>query len=153
MAPGHYPIMVVHTSARWSILNIYRKLMIRGIELESSVLILVKSLLASATGGAMEIEFAAGFGMRMTGLIDAKTLAAIVGSLADAQPQSCPFCQSVCRRHDTTKEPAYHQEPGMKPAFIDYPVPSAWLVLLAQQTMDTSTSPSLRRISMEILSS
>jgi len=58
--------------------------MIRGIKLESSVLVLVKNLLASATGGAMEIEFAAGFGMRMTGVIDAKTLAAIVVSLADA---------------------------------------------------------------------
>ncbi len=40
-----------------------------------------------AGGGAIEIEFAAGAGMRITGTVDAATLKAAVTALADGRPR------------------------------------------------------------------
>ena len=42
---------------------------------------------APASGGAIEIEFAAGARMRITGTVDAATLKAAVAALADGQPR------------------------------------------------------------------
>jgi len=41
----------------------------------------------SASGGAIEIEFAAGVRMRITGAVDAVTLTAAVAALADGRPR------------------------------------------------------------------
>jgi len=41
----------------------------------------------SASGGAIEIEFAAGVRMRITGAVDAATLKAAVAALADGRPR------------------------------------------------------------------
>ena len=41
----------------------------------------------STNGGAIEIEFAAGVRMRITGAVDAVTLAAAVAALADGRPR------------------------------------------------------------------
>jgi transposase len=41
----------------------------------------------SAGGGAIEIEFAAGTRMRITGAVDAATLRAAVAALADGRPR------------------------------------------------------------------
>jgi transposase len=42
---------------------------------------------SSASGGAIEIEFAAGVRMRITGAVDAATLTAAVAALADGRPR------------------------------------------------------------------
>ena len=42
---------------------------------------------APAGGGAIEIEFAAGARMRITGTVDAATLKAAVAALADGRPR------------------------------------------------------------------
>jgi transposase len=41
----------------------------------------------SGTYGAIEIEFAAGARMRITGAVDAATLTAVVAALTDGQPR------------------------------------------------------------------
>ncbi|WP_247333993.1 hypothetical protein [Bradyrhizobium sp. 147] len=41
----------------------------------------------SSSGGSIEIEFAAGARMRITGTVDAATLKAAVAALADGRPR------------------------------------------------------------------
>jgi transposase len=41
----------------------------------------------ASSGGAIEIEFAAGVRMRITGAVDAATLKAVVAALADGRPR------------------------------------------------------------------
>jgi hypothetical protein len=44
-----------------------------------------------ARDGGIEIEFAAGARMRITGAVDAATLKAAVAALADGRPRGSPF--------------------------------------------------------------
>ncbi|MCP1838476.1 hypothetical protein J2R78_001443 [Bradyrhizobium sp. USDA 4538] len=46
-----------------------------------------RRLVQPAGGGAIEIEFAAGARMRITGSVDAATLKAAVAALADGRPR------------------------------------------------------------------